>query len=162
MAHKYILDAHPLVWNLEANPRLSTMAKAVIDNTDSQLVLPLIALAEAAFIIERGRTSIPAVSDLLMSVEADPRIDIYPITWEVFQRSLAAVIIPELHDRLIVGTALQLQRLGHTVSVVTKVLAFTHSGLVPIVWQIILYCQINFSAHPSSISSSNRSSSRPK
>lgn len=134
MAHKYILDTHPLVWYLEGNPRLAADAKAIIDDPGSELVLPLIALAEAAFIIERGRTSIPAVSDLLISVQADPRIDVYPITWEVFEHSLSVTVIPEMHDRLIVGTALHLQGLGHAVSLVTKDLTITQAGVVPVVW----------------------------
>lgn len=128
------IDTHALVWYLEGNPRLATNAKVIIDHPDSELVLPLIALAEAAFVVERGHTSIPAVSDLLVSVQADPRIDVYPITWEVFERSLVATIIPELHDRLIVGTALHLQSLGYTVSIVTKDLTITQAGLVPVVW----------------------------
>ena len=52
MAHRFVLDTHSLVWYLEGNLRLGTAAKAVIDDPASQLVLPLIALAEAAFIVE--------------------------------------------------------------------------------------------------------------
>lgn len=54
MAHKYILDTHALVWFVEGNKRLSESAKTIIAAADSQLVLPIIALAEAAIIIERG------------------------------------------------------------------------------------------------------------
>ncbi len=59
MAYKYVLDTHALVWYLEGNPRLGQDAETVLDDLGSELVLPIIALAEAAFIIERGRTSIP-------------------------------------------------------------------------------------------------------
>jgi PIN domain nuclease of toxin-antitoxin system len=48
MAHKYVLDSHALVWHLEGNPRLGPQAKKVIDDPASNLVLPIIALAEAA------------------------------------------------------------------------------------------------------------------
>ncbi|HSN77754.1 MAG TPA: hypothetical protein VL334_21985 [Anaerolineae bacterium] len=60
MAFKYVLDTHPLVWYLEGNPRLSPKVKAVIDDPKSNLVLPIIALAEATFIVERGRIWIGA------------------------------------------------------------------------------------------------------
>ncbi len=50
MEHKYILDTHALVWYLEGNPRLSKHAKTIIDQPESTMVLPIIALAEAAFI----------------------------------------------------------------------------------------------------------------
>ena len=84
MVHKYILDTHALVWYLESNKLLGKQAKAIIDAAESQMVLPLIALAEAAFIIERGRTSIPTVPDLLSSMFADSRIEIYAITLKIF------------------------------------------------------------------------------
>ena len=61
MAHKYVLDTHALVWYLEANPRLGREAKRVVDDPLSDLVLPLIALAEAAYIVEKGRTAIPTL-----------------------------------------------------------------------------------------------------
>ena len=93
---------------MEGNPRLSPQAKKVIDDPLSSLVLPIIALAEAAYIVEHGRTAIPRVSDLLRSVFADPRISIYPMTLEVLQESLNATVLPEMHDRLIVGSALHL------------------------------------------------------
>ncbi|MEZ4662681.1 MAG: PIN domain-containing protein [Caldilineaceae bacterium] len=55
MAHKYILDTHALVWYLEGSPRLGQQAKSAMEADDSDLVLPLIALSEATFLIERGR-----------------------------------------------------------------------------------------------------------
>lgn len=134
MAHKYLLDTHPLVWYLEGNPRLGTQAKAVIDDPSSELVLPLIALAEAAFIVERGRTSIPGVQELIGSVQADPRIEIYPLNWEVFELSLALSAIPELHDHFIVATALHLQTLGQTVSLLTKDATIAKARLVSVIW----------------------------
>jgi PIN domain nuclease of toxin-antitoxin system len=134
MAHKYVLDTHALVWHLEGNPRLGTQAKRVIDDPLSSLVLPIIALAEAAYIVERGRTAIPRVSDLLASVLADPRISICPMTWETFQESLNATVLPEMHDRLIVGSALYVQSLGDTISLLTKDASIVESRLVTTLW----------------------------
>lgn len=134
MAHKYVLDTHALVWHLEGNPRLGPQAKKVIDDPLSSLVLPIIALAEAAYIVEHGRTAIPRVSDLLGVVFADLRIAIYPLTWEVFQESLNATVLPEMHDRLIVGSALQLQSLGDTISLLTKDTSIIEARLVPTLW----------------------------
>ena len=134
MATKYVLDTHALVWYLEGSPRLSTKAKAIVDDSSNQLVVPLIVLAEAAFLIERGRVAIPSVPDLLSDVQADPCIEIYPLTWEVFQHTLTAISIPEMHDRLIVATTLYLQSQGHTISLVTRDGVMTQSGLIPVVW----------------------------
>jgi len=85
MAHKYVLDTHAVVWYLEANPRLGLVAKRVIDDPLINLVLPLIALAEAAYNVEKGRTAIPTVPDLVAAILADSRIAILPVTWGVFQ-----------------------------------------------------------------------------
>lgn len=136
MAHKYILDTHALVWFAEGNKRLSESAKAIIAAADSQMVLPLIALAEAAIIIERGRTTISDVSKFLNRVYADTRIEIFPLTLDVFERSLTpeGLRIPELHDRFIVSTGLHLQDLGETVEIVTKDQAITDAGVLSVIW----------------------------
>lgn len=134
MASKYVLDTHTLVWYLEGSPRLSTRAKAIVDDLSSQLVVPIIALAEAAFLVERGRIAISSVPDLLNDVLADPRIEVYPLTWEVFQHTLTATSIPEMHDRLIIATTLHLQSQGHTVALITRDEMITQSGLVSIIW----------------------------
>ena len=136
MAHKYILDTHALVWFVEGNKRLSESAKAIIAAADSQMVLPLIALAEAAIITEKGRTTISDVSKFLARVYADTRIEIFPLTLDVFERSLTpeSLRIPELHDRFIVSTGLHLQDLGETVEIVTKDQAITDAGVLSVIW----------------------------
>lgn len=134
MAHKYVLDTHALVWYLEGNPRLGQDAKTVLDDPGNELVLPIIALAEAAFIVEHGRTSIPDVQSLLEAVLADPRLEVYPLNWEVFQQTLIATAVPEMHDRQIVATALHLRTLGHTVDVLTKDNTIIAAGLASITW----------------------------
>lgn len=134
MATKFIVDTHALVWHLEGKPTLGKQAKAVIDAPNSELVLPIMALTEAAYIIERGRTRIPTVSDLLNDVLSDPRIEIYPLTFEILQASLALTAIPEMHDRLIVATGIYLQSLGESVEIITKDNEIILASLLPIVW----------------------------
>ncbi|MCA9962949.1 MAG: PIN domain-containing protein [Anaerolineales bacterium] len=136
MAHKYILDTHALVWFVEGNKRLSETARAAIAATDSQLVLPLIALAEAMIIIEKGRTTITDVSKFLNRVYADTRIEIFPLTLDIFERSLTpeGLRIPELHDRFIVCTGLHLQDLGETVEIITKDQAITEANVLAVTW----------------------------
>lgn len=136
MAHKYILDTHALIWYLEGNKRLSQAARAVIADPNSQMVLPLIALAEAAFVIERGRTTIPDIHRFLTRVQADGRIEIMALTVEIFKRSLTpeGLKIPELHDRFIVSTGLYLQDLGDTIEIITADQTITHGGIVSVLW----------------------------
>lgn len=134
MATKFIVDTHALVWHLEGKPTLGKKAKAIIDSPHSKLVLPIIALAEAVFIVEKGRTSIPGVSDLLNDVLNDPRIEIYPLTFEILQESLTLTAIAEMHDRLIVATGIYLQNSGETVEIITKDNEIILASLLPVVW----------------------------
>ena len=55
MSSRYVVDAHALIWYLESNTRLGSRAKAVLDDAASDLVLPVIALAEAAFVVSKGK-----------------------------------------------------------------------------------------------------------
>jgi PIN domain nuclease of toxin-antitoxin system len=134
MARKYVLDTHALIWYLAGSARLGSAAKAVMDDPASEMVLPLIALAEAVYVVEKGRTSIPSVTDLLNDVTSEARIEIYPLTFEVLQQSLAAGVVPEMHDRLIVATGLYLESLGHEVFLLTVDADITASKLVTTVW----------------------------
>jgi PIN domain nuclease of toxin-antitoxin system len=134
MVPRFVLDTHALVWYLEGNPRLGHRAKRIIDEATSELVLPLIALSEAAFIVERGRTSISDVASLVVSVEADPRLEIYPLTIDVLRHSLTLTAIPEMHDRLIVATVLHLQQQGDSISLLTKDVSIAATNTVPVVW----------------------------
>lgn len=136
MANKYILDTHTLIWYLEGNPRLGQRAKVIMTTPNSEIILPLIALAEATLLVEKGRVSIPSVSDLLNDVEQDDRIEIYPLTFAIFERSRTqeGLQIPELHDRFIVSTGLYLQDLGHSVAILTKDNSITSAGVLSVIW----------------------------
>ncbi|HQU91276.1 MAG TPA: PIN domain-containing protein [Pyrinomonadaceae bacterium] len=134
MAIKYILDTHALIWHLEGNRLLGSNARSIIDNPQSQLILPVIGLAEAMFIVEKGRTAIPAVSDLMHDVANDPRIDVFPLTLGILDESAALTSVPEIHDRLIVATGVYLQKLGDHVEILTKDNEIIVSSILPVCW----------------------------
>jgi PIN domain nuclease of toxin-antitoxin system len=62
---KYIIDTHALIWFLEGNNKLGENAKKILGDPHSQLILPSIVLAEAIWIVEKGKTSIKSVMDVL-------------------------------------------------------------------------------------------------
>ncbi|MDQ3396160.1 MAG: twitching motility protein PilT [Deinococcota bacterium] len=107
-----------------------------MEDTNSEMVLPLITLAEATIVIERGGTTVPDVQPFLHAVYADPRIEIYPLTLEVFEHSQTpeGLKIPELHDRFIVVTGLHLRALGHVVKMLIKDKAITDAGVLDVLW----------------------------
>ncbi|HIK05397.1 MAG TPA: PIN domain-containing protein [Trichormus sp. M33_DOE_039] len=131
---KYVIDTHALVWFLEGNPRLGTNAKAILSHPDSQLVIPATTLAEAVWIVERGRTSIPHPQDVILVVEADPRVVIYPLDKDIITMTMSLSAINEMHDRQIVATALVLASKGDVVQLLTCDQNITASALVAIVW----------------------------
>jgi PIN domain nuclease of toxin-antitoxin system len=134
MANEYVVDAHALIWFLEGNPRLGADACAAMQDPTHMLYLPVIALAEACWITERGRCAVPSVADLLADVDADPRLVVVPLDRAILNLSLTLASIHEMHDRQIVVTALHLSGIGRTVPLLTCDSNITASGLVPVVW----------------------------
>ena len=136
MANSYVLDTHALLWYLEGNRQLGNRARAAIGSPESQLYVPVITLAEASIIIENRRTKVPSTTHLLKTLTKDSRFEIYPLTLEVFEHSLSSALAPitELHDRLILATALYLQALGQFPRLITRDFSLTDSKLVPTVW----------------------------
>jgi len=80
-------------------------AKAILDDHLTELILPIITLCEAVHVINKGRTKIKALGEFLDKVRMDPRFHIEPLTEDILRTSLP-LPISEMHDRLIVATAL--------------------------------------------------------
>ena len=131
---KYVIDTHALIWFLEGNSLLSTKAKFILSQPDSQLIIPATTLAKAVWVVERGRTSIPDPKDVISVVNADPRVVIYPLDKEVIEITMSLSVIQEMHDRQIVATALVLASKGDVVQLLTCDKNITESGLIAIVW----------------------------
>ena len=131
---KYVIDTHALIWFLEGNQRLGTQAQAILSHLDSQLVLPAIALAEAAWIVERRKTSIPSVNALFNAINRDRRIVVYPLDRTIINQTLSLLSIHEMHDRQIVATAMILQNQGETVVLLTCDGNITASGVISVIW----------------------------
>jgi PIN domain nuclease of toxin-antitoxin system len=134
-ADKHVLDAHALVWFLVGSPKLGANARTVLESPASDLYLPLIALAEACWMVEKGRApTIPTVSQLLTAVDADRRVTVVPLDRIILELSVSLTSIAEMHDRQIVATALHLATSGPAVALLTRDVNITASGLVPIIW----------------------------
>jgi PIN domain nuclease of toxin-antitoxin system len=131
---KYVIDTHALIWFLEGNPRLGSNAKNILSEPTSELVIPATALAEAVWIVERGRTSIPSASILLTFVNADRRAYVYPLNKDVIEKTIGLLAIGEMHDRQIVATALFIESQGEAVALLTYDQNITASGLLTIIW----------------------------
>ncbi|MEA5528594.1 hypothetical protein VB638_03145 [Dolichospermum sp. UHCC 0684] len=85
--------------------------------------------------------SIPAPKDVILAVEVDPRVVIYPLDQDVIEMTMSLYSINEMHDRQIATTALVLASKGEIVRLLTcdsealrRNQNITASGLVAIVW----------------------------
>lgn len=134
MADLHILDTHALIWYLEGSSRLGMQAKQVMQDVKRALRLPTIALAEALHIVGRGRTNVPSPTKLMQSVNDAPHIQLVPLTGAILQMSLRATAVSEMHDRLIVATALHAQKNSQTVYLITRDENIIASNLVPTLW----------------------------
>jgi PIN domain nuclease of toxin-antitoxin system len=134
MAHEYVVDTHALIWYLAGSPRLGVNARTVMHDPGSTLILPVIALAEACWTVERGKTTIPSVADLLADLDADPRITLVPLDRAILEISITLTAIGEMHDRQIVATAMHRAQQGATVALLTRDGNIAAAGNVPIVW----------------------------
>jgi PIN domain nuclease of toxin-antitoxin system len=131
---KYVLDTHALIWFLEDNSRLSDRVREILSEPTSALVLPAIALAEAVWIVDRGKTSIPSAAVLLGAINGDRRIVIYPLDQGIIEQTLKLVDIHEMHDRQIVATTIVLARKAEQVVLLTCDQNITASNSVPVIW----------------------------
>ena len=131
---EYCVDAHALIWFLEGSSRLGADAKAALSDPNSVLYLPATALAEACWIVERGRTTIPSVAVLLTDIDRDPRFSVIPLDRAIVELSTTLTVVGEMHDRQIVASALHLQASGHSVALLTRDENIRGSGLVSVVW----------------------------
>ena len=134
MATKFIVDTHALIWFLESSPRLGAAAKTILQDPASDLVLPIIAMAEAIDIVDKRRTKISSVMDLLSDIANDTRLEIQTLNQEILQISLQARAVPEMHDRLIVAAGLALQNQGEDVAILTRDVSIVTSALLPVIW----------------------------
>jgi len=124
----YIVDTHALAWYLDDDPRLGAQAEAVLDDPHVRIIVPAIVLAEIKYLVHKGRLA-QTLDDVLRVINSDPRCIIYPVDLSVI---LAAPVDLNIHDSLIVGTALVRREIVD--GILTRDEAIVASGLVPTVW----------------------------
>jgi PIN domain nuclease of toxin-antitoxin system len=134
VTNKYVVDAHALIWYLEGNSRLGAGARSALADPQNELFLPIIALAEACWIVEHGRSRVPSVAQLLSDVDADPRIALLPLDRATLDASLVLTAVGEMHDRQIVAAVLNLAATGQEVALLTRDETIRNSGLVSVIW----------------------------
>jgi PIN domain nuclease of toxin-antitoxin system len=127
----YVVDTHALVWFLEGNTRLSTVARNALTDRTAQMVIPTIVLAEIAFLYARHRIAID-LPHVLTRVTGAANCLVYSLDAAVVEQLPTTL---NIHDAIIVATALVFRDvLSESTAVVTKDAAITASGLIQALW----------------------------
>lgn len=135
MSNLYVVDAHTLLWFLDNYKKLGVAAAKVLADPNVILILPAIALSEALFVLEKGRTPFTITeTELLQAVENDARFVVTPLDEAVIQQTLQCKAVPEMHDRQIVATALLAQTNGNQVAILTRDESIQNCGLIQTIW----------------------------
>jgi PIN domain nuclease of toxin-antitoxin system len=103
----YVVDTVALIWHLEKRRRLGAQARSVLQEADQgrhTIVLSGATLMEILYLSERRRISVDLtiLKDLLAR---NQNYSVAPVNFEVIEATANIDDIPELHDRVIAGTA---------------------------------------------------------
>jgi PIN domain nuclease of toxin-antitoxin system len=111
---KYVTDTHALLWHISNSANLSARAKVIFDNADmgrAIIIVPSIVLVECVYLAEKRRIEEERINEVFFRLSR-PRYSYKLVQIEVDTilalRSIARTIVPDMPDRIIAATALQL------------------------------------------------------
>jgi PIN domain nuclease of toxin-antitoxin system len=127
----YVADTHALVWYLSGSRPIGKAARVAFDAAtggDGMVVIPAIVIAEMVMLAEKRRATID-VANVVAKLKEQAGFDFMPLLPDTVLRTRSLAVLPDIHDRLIVAEALELEA-----SLITVDHAITASGLVPVIW----------------------------
>lgn len=102
-----VIDTHVLIWYFIGSPRLRSGMRERLDRVrqdGGRLLIPTIVLAEALDIARKGRVVFD-FDEMYRLVREEPEFEIVGFSSEIFEETMRVEDIPEIHDRIIAGTA---------------------------------------------------------
>src|SRR4030065_2986902 len=130
MSMDFVTDTHSLIWYFTEDSRLSRKAFDAFEGTvkDGTVIVPAVVLAEIMLIAKKGRVTL-TFEDTLKKVEGYENFDIAPLDAEILKIADRIEADLEMHDKLIVATALY-----YEAALITKDDIIGNSGIVPAIW----------------------------
>lgn len=125
-----VTDTHPLVWYFTEDRRLSKKALATLEETIEQglIIIPTIVLAEVMYICQKGKITLTFRETLTRSEEYE-NFEIAPLDVDILKTADNITADLEMHDRLIVATALYLGA-----SLITRDESVRKAKIVKTIW----------------------------
>ena len=132
---RYVTDTHALYWHLTKNPKLSKKAKKIFQEADTgvhQVMIPGIVLIEMVYLVEKSRineTSLTEVFELLDTVGGS--YDVAPLNKDTVTalQQISREVVPDMPDRIIAATALQLD-----IPLITRDRQIKNAGNLKTIW----------------------------
>ena len=126
----FITDTHSLVWYFTEDARLSKKAIKAFEGTikEGTLVVPAVVLAEIMYISKRGKIAL-TFEETLKTIEEYENFDIAPLDINILKTADRIETEMEMHDKLIVATALY-----YKARVITRDEQIKKAGIVSVVW----------------------------
>jgi PIN domain nuclease of toxin-antitoxin system len=124
----FVTDTHPLVWYIlgELPERVDEIFK-LAEAGESSIFVPTIVLAECLYLVEEGKIELD-FENLLERLEQSSNF--IPASFNIrVMRLLPEIRLKELHDRIIIATAMTLHA-----QLITKDRGIRESGMVNVVW----------------------------
>lgn len=109
--NKYVTDTQALVKFLNGKKVINDTVNSIFENTDngeSIIVIPSIVLFEIAYLHEKKRIPI-SLNDIETFLKDSINYTEEKLSIEIIKSAFEIIDIPELHDRLIAGTARYLE-----------------------------------------------------
>jgi PIN domain nuclease of toxin-antitoxin system len=124
----FVTDTHPLVWYVlgELPERVDEIFK-LAEAGKSSIFIPTIVLAECLYLVEEGKIELD-FENLLERLELSSNFVPASFNFHVM-RLLPEIRLKELHDRIIIATAITLNA-----QLITKDKGIRESGMVNVVW----------------------------
>jgi len=113
VAH-YVTDTHALLWHLSNDPQLSPNARAIFlraDAGENEIFVPSIVVVEVIYLTEKKRVPAATVDRILDLLDAPmTRYHVVPLDMDTVRalRTIDREAVPDMPNRVIVATALQL------------------------------------------------------
>lgn len=126
----YVTDTHSLVWYFTDDSHLSKKALDIFEGTikEGTIIVPAVVLAEIMFIAKKGKISL-TFNETLNKIEGYENFEIAPLDIDVLKIADKIKANIEMHDRLIIATAIYFDAI-----LITKDEQIKKSGIVSTVW----------------------------
>lgn len=128
--NRYVADSVALIFRLEQK-RLGALATSIFldaEQDQALLIIPAMVFAEILYLSERNRIGV-TLQDVQNYMKQFPSCQEQPLTFDIIATAESITDIPELHDRLIVATAVYL-----SAPVITKDTKISNSSHVQTIW----------------------------